>query len=363
VGHDEYRHPSAGMRGTDPSGYGVGVMRRLSILLAVLLAAEARAQQATYQLTDDGEWVEIATPEPGTDEAVMGQARRYIAGGKPKKAKKLLDTWIEDNEFTETPWLPEAYLLRGDAKTAAGNEYKALYDYETVINEFPASSAFTLAVERELEIGVKYVNGMRRKFLGIRFSGASKAGEELLVRVQERMVGSVLAERAMIELADFYYRQRDMDMAAEAYDIFIRLYPQSEYIKKAMQRRIYANIAKFKGPRYDASGLVEAKFLIREFANLYPADAERAGLTNALASRLDESAGAQMFEVARWYLKRDDPVSARFELRRLVRRYPLTNAADKGYRIMLERGWVEPLDDDDGPVEDVTQDGAAEASP
>jgi len=339
------------------------VIRRLAILLVVVLAARAHAQQATYELTEDGQWVEVAAPEPGSDEAIMGEARRHIVKGKPKRAKKLLTKWIDANEFTQSPWLPEAYLLRGDAKTAAGNEYKALYDYETVISEYPASSAFPIAVERELEIGIKYVNGMKRKFMGIRFSDSSKAGEELLVRVQERMVGSELAERALIELADFYYRQRDMDMAAEAYEIFIKLYPESEYTKKAMQRRIYANIARFKGPRYDASGLIEAKYLIEEFALRYPADAERAGLTNALASRLDESSAAQMLEVARWYYKRGDPVSTRFVLRRLQRRYPLTNAAESGYQFMLERGWNELVETTIGPEEDPTDDDSTGDTP
>jgi outer membrane protein assembly factor BamD (BamD/ComL family) len=327
----------------------VRVIARLLILFALLTAAPSWAQQSTFQLNDDGEWVQVAEPEPGSDEAVIAEARRYIANGKPKRAKKLLNTWIEANEFTNSPWLPDAYLTRGDAKAAAGNEYKALYDYELVIKEYPASTAFPKAVERELEIAIKYVRGMKRKFWGMRITSGSNTGEELLTRVAERMVGSELAERALIELADYYYRERDMDMAAQAYEIFIELHPQSEYLKKAMQRRIYANIARFKGPRYDASGLIEAKFLIQEFARRYPADAERAGLTNALESRLDESAAAQLLETARWYLKRDDPVSARFMLRRLQRRFPLTNAAETGYQILLDRGWVEQVESDGEP--------------
>ena len=313
-----------------------------ALLILLLLAPAAPAQQ-TLELSGD-EWVATGdAPEPGSDEAIIAEARRYLAEDRPARARHLLTRWIDEHEYTTNLWLPEAYLLRGDARTAGGSEFKALYDYETVVRDFPASDAFPAAVERELDIGVAYLKGMRKKFLGLRIDNAFSTGEELLVRVQERMVGSELAERAMIELADYYYRKRDMEMAAEAYDIFVRLYPESRYTKKALQRQIYANIARFKGPRYDASGLIEASLLIDDFARHFPVEAERTGINTALAARVDESAAAQFLEIARWYLRRDDAASARYTLRRMIRRYPRTNAAARALAIMNDHGWDAPL--------------------
>jgi len=312
-----------------------------ALLILCLLAPPAFAQQ-TLELSGD-DWVATGeAPEPGSDEAIIADARRALAENHPSRARHLLTRWIDEHKYTDNAWLPEAYLLRGDAKTAAGNEYDALYDYETVIRDFTASPSFPKAVERELDIGVAYLNGMRKKFLGLRIDNATSTGEELLVRVQERMVGSELAERAMIELADYYYRKRDMEMAAEAYDIFTRLYPDSRYYKKALQRQIYANIARFKGPRYDASGLLAASLLIDDFTRRFPVEAERTGINSALAARVDESAAAQLLEIARWYLRRDDPASARYTLRRMIRRYPRTNAAARALAIFDERGWDMP---------------------
>ncbi len=61
-------------------------------------------------------------------------------------------------------------------------------------------------------------------------------------------------------------------MAAQTYDVFVQLFPQSAERQRAMQRRVYANVARFKGPRYDALGLIEARVLIRDFAQRYPAE-------------------------------------------------------------------------------------------
>lgn len=354
--------------------------RHLHVLIPALLAgvlvllapAHALGQSREFELDESGEFRQTREPEPGTDEWVMARARELLANDRPGEARSLLSDWIERNERDPNPYLPEAFLLRGDALTAGGNEYKALYDYEAVIGEFPASPEFVTALERELEIGKRYLAGLRRKFLGIRYENAKPIGEELLVRIQERLPRSQLAEQAAIELADFYYRERDMPMAAEMYGIFLVNYPESEHRKKAMQRRIYSNIARFKGPAYNAAPLIESQYLIEYFAQEFPADAQAAGLTDALVSRLDESLAAQLLESAEWYLMKGDEPSAQFTLRRLLRQHPGTVAAARAEEIFAARGWtlitappsvLEPIPAEPAGDSDLGDSDSGEAAP
>lgn len=320
----------------------------------------AWAQTSTYQLGDDGQWQSSKSPAPGTDEEKIARARQLLADGKPGEARTLMTEWLEINDETDNPWLADALLVRGDARVATSSEYWALYDYEEICKFHRGSDQFTVAVEREFEIGKRYLNGLRTKFIWMRLEDATPLGEELMLRVQERLPGSTLAERACLELADYYYRTRQLAAAGDAYDIFLKLYPKSEFRQKAMQRRVYANIAKFKGPKYDASGLTEAKYLIKSFSDRYPAEAERAGMNDGLVARLDESAAVQMIEVARWYLRRDDPVSARLTLERLQRKHPQTVAASQGRDMMIERGWLKIESDERPPT---TKAEAVPASP
>lgn len=319
---------------------------RLSVLVAIGLAGgAARAQegstQPTFQLDDSGAWVQTDVPEPGSDQATMAEARRLIVEGNTSAAISVLDTWLSVNRRTLSPYIPEALLLRGDARVAADDEYGALIEYEAV-TMYPESPHFVTALEREYEIALRYLNGLRRKFLGIRLEDATQTGEELLVRIQERLPGSRLAEQAAIELADYYYRRRDMPMASEMYEIFTRNYPQSAYRRWAMQRRVYASLARYKGPRHDTTGLIDAQNLIHEFRDQYPQDAESAGINEALLVRVDESLAEKMLETARWYLKVDDLPSARLTMRRLVRDHPRTAAAIEAQRIVEDRGWAAP---------------------
>jgi len=296
-----------------------------------------------YRLDGSGTWQPTAAPEPGTDAAVIANARKALAEDRPAAAQSILDDWIDANKRGSSRLLPQAYFIRADAISAGGNEFQALYDYEAVIRNFPQSSEYPISVERELDIAVKYVNGLERKFLGYRIIDASDIGEELLIRCQERLPGSRVAERAGIELADFYYRSREMELASQAYELFVRNYPQSAYVSKALQRRIYANIASFKGPRYNGKPLVDAAVLIEQFRTKYPAKAAEAGLDEALLTRIDESGGQQMLVTANWYLTKNDLVSARYTLQRLLARFPRTGAATEAADIMNARAWAMAL--------------------
>lgn len=329
----------------------------------LLCGSASLAQSTELRLDPSGAWEQTDAPIPGTPEAVLAEARRAIANDRPGAAKLALDPWIKANERSGSPLLAEAILLRGDAYTALGDEYEALYDYERVIREFPATESYTLAVERELNIGVKYVNGMRRRFFGVRILDAEDIGEELLIRVQERLPGSRVAERAGIELADHYYRARKLELASDAYDLFVQLYPRSQYVPKAMERRIYATIAAYKGPRYDPAPLLDAQVLVRRFAAIYPAQAQQAGLDDALVARLDDSAAQELIESARWYLSRNDEVSARYVLKRLLRSHPRSGAAQQAYSYMVEKGWIEPpRDEPSDPPQSRPADTAGESA-
>lgn len=316
------------------------------LLAALVFAGVALGQDGggAYTLDRDGRWVPVEARDVSADEATVTRARVLLAEGNATAAFSILDAWIESLDGKANPYLAEALLRRGDALVTLGEEFDALYDYENIAKNHASSEQFVLALERQMEIAIRYLGGLNKKWLGLRIEGAEDIGEELLLRVQERMPGSQLAERACIELADYYYRTRDLPMASEAYRILLENFPQSEYRQRAMLRLVYSTIAQFKGPEYDATVLIGAQQLVRRFVREFPIEAERVGVGDALLSRLDESAAAQMLTSARWHLRRSDEPSARLVLRRLVRKHPQTVASREAMELMKERGWPLPPD-------------------
>ncbi len=319
--------------------------------LATLATHATHAQPITLELDPGAGWAQRAEGPQSVDRTVLDIARARIAAGKPDRAIAILKDWLDRNENTRHPFEPEALRLLGDAEILDDNEFAALFHYERLIREFPESSEYVTAIEREVDIAEAYLNGLRKKLFGLplRLESSRGTGEELLVRAQERMPGSRLAERAAIMLADYYYRVRDLDLAAEMYDIFLTNFPTSRHRQRAMRNRIYANIASFKGPEYDGLALLESKIQIRQFAREYPADAERAFLNEALVARIDESTATQQLRAAEWYLKNDDEPAAAYTLRRLLREQPGTVAAARALQILDQRGWLVTQDTPEAP--------------
>lgn len=325
-------------------------------LLAILLAAPVFAQGTEFVLEEDGAWQQTAEPEVGTDEHTMWQARKMLAEGRPGRAIDVLNDWLDEYSRTRNPFLAEAYFLRAEARLADDQEYKALFDYETVIRDFSATPYYARAVQREHEIGMAYLGGLKRRFLGFRIENARLTGEELLIRVQERVPGSDLAEQAALDLAQHYYERRELKLAAEMYSIFRVNFPRSQNLRFAMLREIECNIARFKGPRYDGSGLIDAKLLLEEYRDVYPGEAARTGVIDGLESWVDESAAQQTLDTARWYLKTGDEPSARFTLNRLINRHPGSDAAADAVDLMRSKGWLS--DETDAPAPAGTEAGS-----
>ncbi|MEQ8850834.1 MAG: outer membrane protein assembly factor BamD [Phycisphaerales bacterium] len=311
----------------------------IAISLTASLTVAAAPQSETFRLDDDRSWTQTDAPEPGTDEAVIADARRELAADRPGEAKRILDRWLDENETGESPWLAAALRLRGDALLAKDKEFLALYDYEQVILEFPGSEEFRTAVEREVEIAKAYARGLKIRAFGIRLLSAGDIAIELFIRAHERLPGSDVAEEALIELADFFYRNRQMTLAAESYDMYLVNYPTGPNRVKAQRRRIYADISRYKGPEYDASSLIDARVQIERYMERYPAAAAQDGLDAELIERIDESLAAQMLEAAEWYLGRGDGPSARYTLQRMLAEYPDGPPADRARQILEQRGW------------------------
>jgi outer membrane protein assembly factor BamD (BamD/ComL family) len=325
-------------------GWGRWALAGLAGASVFLAAGQASAQQR-HEL-EDGQWVQQTAHDPGSPEGELDAIRKLIARGKGKSAKELADAWIQ--KHAQHPLLPEAYLVRGDANVTRKHFFKSLFDYEYVIREFPGSEQFHTALRREFEVAKLFIGGTKRRLWGMRILPANDEAEEILIRIQERDPGSDLGEQASILLADYYFDKPQMDSAADAYDLFLINYPRSERREWAMLRLIQANLARFKGPRFDATGLIDAGQRLKTYRREYPASAERIGV-GALLIRIDESLAMRDMIAAGWHEKRKQPLSAIVLYQRVLQDYPQTAAAQDAARRLAALGAPAVPEDDQIP--------------
>ncbi len=317
------------------------VQQSIAVTIATLLlishSSSVFGQSVQRKLSDEGTWQITEQPETGTPEHEIYMARKALANKDYSDARKRADAFIDAHP--QHILVGDAMLIRGECLQATENYYKALYDYESVAVGYPGSESFTIALEREYEIAEIFAAGKRRKLWGMRLLSAKEEAAELFIRIQERLPGSQLAQKAGKALADFYFNERDLALAVIAYDLYIENFPRAEDRERAMERIVHANLAKSKGAEFDPSGLYEARAWIDMIENRFPAESEQMG-ADALRSRIDESDANRMLYDAKWYFDQDDYVSTRFVLKKLLRKYPATVAAQNGYLVMVDQGWV-----------------------
>jgi TolA-binding protein len=309
------------------------LIRLAPACLAAMSCVMPLAAQQTFELTNADEWEKTRDPDPETSAGQLAAIRHTLAEGDATRAETMATQWIDRNE--RDPMLAEAYLLRGDALLAQGEEYKALFDYEFVARSYTGSEAFITACRRELDIAERYAAGLHRKFFGLRIVPTDDEAEEIFIRVQERLPGSRMGEEAGMALADFYFERRSMRMAAEAYQLFIENYPRSSQISKARKRLIFSELALFKGPEFDAAGLYEARQRLLRLRIQEPVEAQKIG-ADALLTRIDESDAQKMLATAQWYEHVGNPIAAELTIRRLLKRYPRSVATADALRWIPE---------------------------
>lgn len=304
---------------------------RAGLFAFLTLAAAPAHAQDEFRLGDDDSWLKTESLDPGSPEGQLAHARRFIAEGRFERGQEAADRWID--QHPNHPLMPEAYLIRGDARVGRKSYYKALFDYEAIVRVYPASEVFIIALEREFEIAQRFAHGTKRKLWGLRLVGAKDEAEELLIRIQERLPGSALAERAGIELGDFYFREGKMKIAVIAYDLFLENYRNSEFVTIARLRLIAAHLAGAKGPEFDVSGLYAARERLREMQVVDPVAAQE-HMADAIIAGINEKDARKMLTTAKWYLRTHDPIAAEFIIRRLVRTYERSAAAVDALRLI-----------------------------
>ena len=197
--------------------------------------------------------------------------------------------------------------------------YPAAVEYETVARSYPDSPAWLDAVERCYEIAVIWSKQEPEFLLGIfPLTDWTEEVEELLIRVQERVPGSILAERAGFALMEFYFRKRITGSPPTWRRLFWKTIPPR--LRPICPTRIVdANRRLWKGPENDLSGLEEASSILSYFIAEDPVAAQR--IDSAQQLRSPRRFGAIRVVNRPVVPSLGDPVSAAYEVSRLADRY------------------------------------------
>ena len=298
-------------------------------MLATLLlgAATAKADPKSWELREDGRWQEVTAPtrQAVKDDVLDAVEANLIAHQYDDAHSRVVD-WLKTHR--DSTIRDRGVYLLGESNLLRDDRVMAFYNFDELMDLYPASPYFYRALERQYQIADAYLNGYKNKFLGMRILGLTDEAIEMLYRIQQRSPGSTLAEKALRRSADYYYATGEYDLASDAYGAYVRSYPRSPEIPRIRLRQAFAALAQFRGLRFDATPVIDARQQLIDLAAAYP-DLAREENVTALVDRIDLSLADKLMDTAAFYRRTGEPKAAAYCYRYIIQNYPSSPAIAK----------------------------------
>lgn len=297
------------------------------------------AEPMTWELRDGTRWDQVAgaasrpTTNP-TPDVVLNTAEKMIAAGQGKIGAKTAIQWLVSNP-KDAPQRDRALFLVAQGYFVNGNRVDAFYYLDELMDEYPDSGFYQQALQKQYDIADDYLKGYKRVFICFPILSADDEAIDMLFRIQQRAPGSLLAEKALLRTADWYYANREFDLAADAYAAYERSYRRSPYIPRVRLRRAYSSLAQFRGTWYDPTPLMDARVQLLDIAQAYPALADEEDLPDKMV-RIDETFANKIYRTADWFRRTGNFNAAVYYYRFMLSTFPNAPKAEDARRYLNE---------------------------
>ncbi len=323
---------------------------RLAAVAVVACVTAARGQQpATDPAAPppaaefrDGHWQSIepvAPPTAAVPDPDLDHVQALLDHGDGEAALAVALKWVKGHGKT-APRRDRALYLTGLSLVRADDPIKAYYYFDELMDEYPSSPLFYPALDAQYHIADGLLNGHKLRVLGVPILPGDDEAVEMLFRIQQRSPGSPLAEAALLRTADFYYAGGDYDLAGDAYDFYVKQYPRSDRVAGARLRSAFADLARFRGPRFDATPMLDARTKLADFAAAYPRLAADENVPGIL-SKIDDELATSLYLRADFYRRTGATDGAVYMYRYQLLTYPNgPHAADARAALAQMPAWA-----------------------
>jgi outer membrane assembly lipoprotein YfiO len=291
------------------------------VIVCLLFASPALARNYGTWEYREGLWVKKpqttqAAPQP---EPMLDEAEQLLASNDLKPAKKVLLDWEKSHKHS--PSRDRCIFLLARLFYQKDDRIKSFFYCDELMDEYPESKLFQTALQWQYDIAKAYMDGYKESFLGIRFVDRGGEAVEMMWRIQQRCPGSPLAEMGLLDTADYYFNDRDYDLAEETYNFYVQSYPNSPEVPRVKLRAAYSSWAQFRGTKFDASNIIDAQAQLLVIQRQYPELASEENVQTAL-DHIDEAFARKLLEQGDYYQRTGQLKGAVYQYRFLAQTYP-----------------------------------------
>jgi len=232
-----------------------------------------------------------------------------------REFKKLTKAYPKSFEASEGQY----YL--GLIEEEQGNLYEAYQAYQRVIDKYPFSVRIQEINEREYKIAEAFLNGAKRKVMGVAVPMVENPAVEIFMKVVENSTYGPLAPKAQYKLGLALKSVLRYYEAEDAFSKVVSNYPTSEWADAAKFQIATCRAAVSRGPEYDQGAAGEAKQKFEEFVREHP-DAALSQEAEKNIQELSDKEAASHFNIARFYEKQKAFQAAKIYYEETITDYP-----------------------------------------
>lgn len=292
-------------------------MKKIALLVIVLVSLSLFVPES-YPFwiwkPKESKWLSPSSDVKPTPKGQLKYAKNFHQQSKYKEAieelRKLLKYYPKSFEASE------AQFYLGLALEAQGYLYEAFKEYQKVIDKYPFSQRIDEVIEQEFSIGRAFMEGEKRKVLGLKLPLENPA-IEIFAKVIENSPYGKYASESQYNLALVLKNSQRYQEARLEFEKLLTTYPDSVLVAKAKFQA--ADCASKIAPdiEYGRELTREAKDKFEEFTESY-SGTKLKNEAEAKIKALKEKEAEGDLRVAEFYEKQKKYSAARIYYRKVL---------------------------------------------
>ena len=225
----------------------------------------------------------------GNADQLFSKAEAAEKNGDRGLAIKIYKRLVK--HYPRSDHAPEATYRAGRLTENGGDLLKAAGIYRGLMEAYPQTAHFQEAVESQFRIGEIYLNGKKKKILGVTYGSTLDYAVEIFASIVRSAPYGRYTARAQFDIGRAREKQSSSDLAIDAYQSVVEKFPNDPLAVDAQYQIGYIWLAATRSGVYDADAAAKARTAFPDFLFRFPK--KEKGPASAGKSRLARTSADQ----------------------------------------------------------------------
>jgi len=254
-------------------------------------------------------------------------AQNYEKQGDLKKALKTYQKVADQYPLSESA--PLARYQEASILHANGGLIDSFDTYQKFIDNNKSSPLYSSAIQKQSEVAFAAATGdIKHNFMGLKSKLTGATVVKMLNTVRDNAPFSEHAMKAQYLIGSVWEDREDDDRAIAGYQEVQKRYPNSNLTPEALYKTGTILISKSNKNNRNKANLDNARNIFLDLQQQYPKH-KRAKDAKAQLAKLGSSEVQRSFDIAEFYLQKEQKASAAFYYQEVIRLSPSGALHDK----------------------------------